>query len=203
MMLDSVFRRIVTPALLACALAVYWPVYADAPGVASRPAYAPAGEPPLADALADPAVQRAMLALARRAFDAYARDRAVIDPPADMPPVLFSARCGVFVSTMRWGAPRTCMGTLFPAQADLADEIIENAEASAGRDLRFPPVRPTELVGLNLIISVIVARAAPDFSRRGQPPRPGAGRSRRAVRRPLRRGAERGNGVGRQNDRLG
>jgi AMMECR1 domain-containing protein len=104
--------------------------------------------------LNDPDAQRYTLALARRAFDTYTLTRKIIDTPSPIPDFL-KERSGVFVSTMRWGAPRTCMGTLYPEQADLADEIIENAAASAGRDRRFPPVRPGELKELNLIVSVV------------------------------------------------
>lgn len=104
--------------------------------------------------LTDPPAQRYTLALARRAFDAYARTRTVIDPPSPIPAFL-RQRCGVFISTMRGGAPRTCMGTLYPTQPSLAEEIIENAAASAGRDLRFPPVQITELAHLDLIVSVV------------------------------------------------
>ena len=104
--------------------------------------------------LTDPPAQRYVLALARRAFDAYARTRTVIDPPSPLPAFL-RRRSGVFISTMRWGAPRTCMGTLYPTQPNLAEEIIENAAASAGRDRRFKPVKIAELPQLNLIVSIV------------------------------------------------
>jgi AMMECR1 domain-containing protein len=104
--------------------------------------------------LSDPPAQRYVLALARRAFDTYARSRRVIEPPSPVPAFL-RQRSGVFVSTMRGGAPRTCMGTLYPTQPDLAEEIIENAAASAGRDRRFPPVRIRELPDLELIVSIV------------------------------------------------
>ncbi len=112
--------------------------------------------PPASDhwQLTDPPAQRYVLALARRAFDAYARTRTVIDPPSPVPAFL-KPRSGVFISTMRWGAPRTCMGTLYPTQPNLAEEIIENAAASAGRDRRFKPVKIKELAQLNLIVSVV------------------------------------------------
>jgi AMMECR1 domain-containing protein len=104
--------------------------------------------------LSDPPAQRYILALARRAFDAYATSRRIIDPPSPVPAFL-RRRSGVFISTMRRGAPRTCMGTLYPTQPNLAAEIIENAAASAGRDHRFPPVRPAELPRLDLIVSIV------------------------------------------------
>jgi uncharacterized protein len=104
--------------------------------------------------ITDPSAQRYMLELARRAFDMYAKSRTVIDAPSPLPAFL-KQRSGVFVSTMRFGAPRTCMGTLYPMQPNLAEEIIENAVESAGRDRRFPPVRVTELPQLDLIVSIV------------------------------------------------
>jgi hypothetical protein len=104
--------------------------------------------------ITDPDAQKYMLALARLAFDTYAISRDVIEPPSPVPAFL-AVRSGVFVSTMRHGAPRTCMGTLYPMQPNLAEEIIANAVASAGRDRRFAPVRPDELAGLDLIVSIV------------------------------------------------
>ena len=94
------------------------------------------------------------LGLARRAFDAYVTRRETIAPPNPLPP-LFQQRVGVFVSTMRHGAPRCCMGTVYPIQSNAAREIIENAVAAGGRDRRFAPVQPRELRALTLILSVV------------------------------------------------
>ncbi|HLJ57529.1 MAG TPA: AMMECR1 domain-containing protein [Chthonomonadaceae bacterium] len=103
---------------------------------------------------ADDTTVSAALALGRRAFDAYAERREVIDPPDNLPPLL-RRRAAVFVSAMRDGAPRACMGTLTPAEPDAAHEIVASAVAAAGRDRRFPPVKPAELRGLTLIVSIV------------------------------------------------
>jgi AMMECR1 domain-containing protein len=103
---------------------------------------------------ANPATVDFTLGLARRAFDSWVLHRQVISIPADIPPLL-KLRGGVFISTSRQGAPRTCMGTLYPQQGNLAAEIIENAVISAGRDHRFPPVKPEELKPLRLIVSIV------------------------------------------------
>jgi AMMECR1 domain-containing protein len=103
---------------------------------------------------ADARTQALVLSLARRAFDAYALRREVMDPPRTLPPLL-RERAAVFVSAMRRGAPRCCMGTLYPAEANAAREVITNAVAAAGRDRRFPPVKPEELRGLILIVSIV------------------------------------------------
>ena len=109
---------------------------------------------------ADPAAQKAALALARRAFDAYAQRREVINPPQPLP-ALFQSPAAVFVSAMKPdGSPRCCMGSLYPTQPNAAEEIIASAVAAAGHDRRFPPLRPAELPRLTLIVS-FVARPRP------------------------------------------
>jgi len=108
----------------------------------------------------DPAARLAVLALARRAFDAYALRREVLDPPRPLP-VTLRAPAAVFVSAMRPdGSPRCCMGSLYPTQPDAAEEIIAGAAAAAGHDRRFPPLRREELSRLTLIVS-FVARPRP------------------------------------------
>lgn len=93
--------------------------------------------------------------LARRALDAYCLRRERISVPAELP-ALLRQRSGVFVSTMdRGGAPRCCMGSLYPRGATLAADIIEAATRAAAHDLRFPPLRPEELSGLRVIVSVL------------------------------------------------
>ena len=102
----------------------------------------------------DAGAQAEVLALGRRAFNAYIFERRTIAPPKRVPDAL-SRRCGVFVSCMRYGAPRCCMGTLYPMQPNAALEIIENAVAAAGRDRRFPPIKPGEANSLILIVSFV------------------------------------------------
>src|SRR5258708_30791681 len=92
---------------------------------------------------ADPSVRKAVLSLARRAFDAYVARREVIEPPRGLPPIL-GERAAIFVSSMRDGAPRCCMGTLYPVEATAAEEIISSAVSAAGRDRRFKPIKLTE-----------------------------------------------------------
>jgi AMMECR1 domain-containing protein len=104
--------------------------------------------------VADAETERFALDLARRAFNAYAIRREVIEPPASLPP-LFQQRIGVFVSAMRNKAPRCCMGTVYPTESNAARELIASAVAAAGRDRRFPAIKPSELKSLTLIVSFV------------------------------------------------
>jgi len=103
----------------------------------------------------DPSTKAYVLTLARRAFDTYITKHVVIDCPRDLPTLLRS-RAGVFVSTMApGGAPRCCMGTVYPLEVDIAHEIIANAVTAAGRDRRFRPIKPAEMSTLRLIVSIV------------------------------------------------
>jgi AMMECR1 domain-containing protein len=107
----------------------------------------------------------AALKLARHAFDTYCLTRRRISVPDGLPPV-FSLRSGVFVSAMVNGAPRCCMGSLYPTKPTLAEEILAAAAAAAGLDYRFRPIRPEELSRLRLIVSVVgEPQAIADVSR--------------------------------------
>lgn len=92
--------------------------------------------------------------LARRALESYCLRREKPAVPAALPPLL-QRRCGVFVSTMCGGAPRCCMGSLYPRGPHLAADLIETAALAAGHDLRFAPLQPAELSGLRVIVSIV------------------------------------------------
>jgi AmmeMemoRadiSam system protein A len=74
-------------------------------------------------------------------------------PPSDRPGIL--ARPGaVFVTLNRRGALRGCIGSVI-AWRPLAEDVVDNAFKSAFKDPRFPPLRPEELDGLTLSLSVL------------------------------------------------
>lgn len=97
---------------------------------------------------------KAALSLARAAFDAYALRRERLSVPGDLPPLL-RRRSGVFVSAIRNGAPRCCMGSLYPTRETIAEEIIAAAVAAAGLDSRRAPIEPQELKRLRLVVSIV------------------------------------------------
>lgn len=95
------------------------------------------------------------LELARRALDAYCLRRDRLTPPTDLP-LLLRSRGGIFVSAMdSRGAPRCCMGTLYPRAGNLAADLIAAATMAAAHDLRFKPLKPSELAGLRVIVSIL------------------------------------------------
>ena len=68
---------------------------------------------------------------------------------------LLAERAGVFVSIKKRGALRGCIGTISPATASLAEEIVENAISACSRDPRFDPVAPEELGDLTVSVDVL------------------------------------------------
>jgi AmmeMemoRadiSam system protein A len=64
-------------------------------------------------------------------------------------------RAGTFVSIHKHGMLRGCIGTIEPTQANVAQEVIQNAISSATRDPRFPPIGPEELADLDIKVDVL------------------------------------------------
>jgi AmmeMemoRadiSam system protein A len=93
--------------------------------------------------------------LARLAVEAFIGKGERIEPPAE-PGGTMAGRAGVFV-TLRTaeGDLRGCIGTIEPAQATVAEEVIRNAINAATCDPRFSPVKPDELQGLTYGVDVL------------------------------------------------
>jgi len=64
-------------------------------------------------------------------------------------------QAGTFVSIHKHGMLRGCIGTIEPTQANVAQEVIQNAISAATRDPRFPPVRPEGLADLDIKVDVL------------------------------------------------
>lgn len=102
-----------------------------------------------------------LVSLAARAVNEYVRHgQHLVLPPADpLTPELgarLSERAGTFVSIHRKnGDLRGCIGTFMPVRANVAEEVIENAIASASRDPRFYPIQESELDDLLISVDVL------------------------------------------------
>jgi AmmeMemoRadiSam system protein A len=95
-----------------------------------------------------------LVQLARRTIEAWVREERRIEPSDPVSPEM-SEQAGTFVSLHRHGQLRGCIGTIEPMRDSVAQEIIENALAAATRDPRFPPLRPDELVDLEIKVDVL------------------------------------------------
>jgi AmmeMemoRadiSam system protein A len=96
-----------------------------------------------------------LVQLARKTVELFVRQERTLAPPDELTPEM-QQRAGTFVSLHdRFGELRGCIGTILPVQANVAEEIIQNAISAATRDPRFPPVRPEELDGLDVKVDVL------------------------------------------------
>jgi AmmeMemoRadiSam system protein A len=102
-----------------------------------------------------------LVALAYRAVDEYVRhgqrlELSNADPLTRELQSPLQERAGTFVSIhKRNGDLRGCIGTFMPVRANVAEEVIENAIASATRDPRFYPVQEWELDDLDISVDVL------------------------------------------------
>ena len=95
--------------------------------------------------------------LARDAIALYVESRQVITPLESCYEQfeILRRQSGVFVTLKKSGELRGCMGTLEPACANMALEIIENAISAAFRDPRFCSVNTDEVADLSISIDVV------------------------------------------------
>lgn len=102
--------------------------------------------------------------LARRAVETYVRQSRIIEPEKVSDSHLLSERAACFVSIKTLdGDLRGCIGTIEPARATLAEEIITNAAHAATRDPRFFPIGEDELPCLCYSVDVLFEPEPAEF----------------------------------------
>lgn len=93
--------------------------------------------------------------LARKTVNSFINDDYKLNPQDYKVIGTSEEQAGVFVSIkLKNQDLRGCIGTIFPTQETIEQEIIENAISASTRDPRFPPIGRDELD--NLIFSVDV-----------------------------------------------
>lgn len=97
----------------------------------------------------------AWVRLAQESVNSYVLRRQVMKVPDGLPEELLTRKAGAFVSIHKQGRLRGCIGTIAPARANLAEEIIRNAVSAAADDPRFDPIQPEELKWLEINVDVL------------------------------------------------
>ena len=93
--------------------------------------------------------------LAREAVETFIRNGEILVPRQNAHGLLAArAPCFVSLKTLQ-GELRGCIGTIEPAKATLAHEIVANAISAATNDPRFDPVTEAELVNLRYSVDVL------------------------------------------------
>jgi AmmeMemoRadiSam system protein A len=95
-----------------------------------------------------------LVQLARDTIENYVSRGKTIQPPKELTPEM-EKQAGTFVSIHKHGMLRGCIGTIEPTQANVAQEVIQNAISAATRDPRFPPIMPEELADLDIKVDVL------------------------------------------------
>ncbi|NLF80232.1 MAG: AmmeMemoRadiSam system protein A [Clostridia bacterium] len=111
--------------------------------------------------------------LARQALEYYLSHGNLLPRPKDLPDELTQEKAGVFVSLKLEGRLRGCIGTISPATASVADEIIQNAVSAATADPRFERVDLAELPRITLSVDVLGPAEPIDSPRQLDPKRYG------------------------------
>ena len=100
-----------------------------------------------------PSERRLLLALARSSVIAAVTGSPPPNEAANVAPKL-RARRACFVTLTKSGELRGCVGSIFPHES-LYEAVIRRARSAALEDPRFPPVRPNELKGIGIEVSVL------------------------------------------------
>lgn len=93
--------------------------------------------------------------LAKYSVENYVRTRRMAKLYDNIPEEMLSQQAGVFVTLKKNGNLRGCIGTIGPTKDSIAEEILEIAVTSAVGDLRFEPVRESELEELVYSVDVL------------------------------------------------
>jgi AmmeMemoRadiSam system protein A len=109
--------------------------------------------------MSDPALGRALLAIARSAIGTELG----IGQIADANHAALAQPAATFVTLKRSGELRGCIGSLKPLRA-LAVDVRENAIAAAFRDPRFPPLAVVEFASTSVEVSLLSADERLDVS---------------------------------------
>lgn len=94
------------------------------------------------------------VALAIKSVQYYLDHNSYLPCPENLPDE-FKAKSGAFVSIKKNKSLRGCIGTILPAEDNLAQEIVRNAVHAAIQDPRFPPVTCKELPDLTFSVDVL------------------------------------------------
>ena len=124
-----------------------------APGQWGDPPAKPAEEKPPADVDISQAGQKKLLEIARKTLVAVTAGKDV--PEFKLDDAELQSRHGVFVTLQKQGQLRGCIGNFRP-QTPLYQTVATQAQQSALRDSRFPPVQPDEVKEIDIEISVLM-----------------------------------------------
>lgn len=93
--------------------------------------------------------------LAKQAIENYIKEGKMASLPTDLPEEFLNRKAGAFVTVMKDGQLRGCIGTYSSTKENIAEEIIHNAIATATEDYRFSPIQKEELPHLSYTVYIL------------------------------------------------
>jgi len=93
--------------------------------------------------------------LAKQSVENFVEEGKVIELPKDLSEEFLKRKAGTFVTIMKDGQLRGCIGTYLPTKENIGKEIISNAIAAATEDYRFGPIREEELPHLSYTVYIL------------------------------------------------
>jgi AmmeMemoRadiSam system protein A len=96
-----------------------------------------------------------ILEFTKQVVESYVKKGEIISPPQDLPKEFLTRKSGVFVTIMKDGELRGCIGTYQPTKKNIAEEVVSSAIAAAVEDYRFGPIKKEELPNLSYEVYVL------------------------------------------------
>lgn len=96
-----------------------------------------------------------LVKLARITLEKHLRGEKDTYVPDDVPAEFVNHQAGVFVSLKKDGQLRGCIGSIYPHETNIIQEVITSAINAGTRDPRFYPVRSEELDDLSISVDVL------------------------------------------------
>lgn len=93
--------------------------------------------------------------LAKLAVENYIKNGNVVSLPDGLSEEFLNRKAGTFVTVIKNGELRGCIGTYLPLCQNIAEEIIHNSISAATEDYRFGPIQKTELPHLSYTVYLL------------------------------------------------
>ena len=96
-----------------------------------------------------------LIDLAKQTVETFIKKGEIISLPEDLLKEFLEKKAGTFVTIMKNGELRGCIGTYLPTRENIAEEVIYNAIAAATEDYRFGPIQEEELPYLSYTVYIL------------------------------------------------
>lgn len=128
----------------------------------------------LGEMLASPDTQESFIVqVARQSLENYVLGKPAPHFNDDQIPAAFKGSGATFVTIKQGGQLRGCIGSIYPQQDTLVEEVIKNAVSAGNSDPRFPPVGREELATLTYSVDVLTSPETVDKPAELNPQRDG------------------------------